>query len=445
MRWIERAGLTEERSRVAFDRVTRLVQRLLGVPVALVTTITRDTQVFSGRTGIDLDETPVSHALCSFVVRDDAPLVLPDTHEDVLSCDHPAVRELRVRAYIGVPFHAPDGTPLGSLCAIDLVPHAWTAEDLETMLDLVEIVNAEIALRLERAECDDKTALLHRHNVRMDHDFREGEAALGVSSDALHEANATLGRINAELIRQHDELRAFTSLLSHDLAEPVRKIRTFASLLRPALPEPEDRLHLSRVEGLAGQMHEQLRALAAYAEVSLTTGQTAHGPVDLAALVPVWAAPFVGDDVQIVATPNRRSAQQNGERGAKGLPVVTGNADLLARFFAELFDNAVRYRRADAPLKVVVSAETRTDGDGALWHELHIDDTGQGFEPRHAERIFRPFERLHHFDERGGSGLGLTLCRRIAERHGGTLTADSAPGTGATFVLRLPAHGPRAS
>ena len=259
---------------------------------------------------------------------------------------------------------------------------------------------------------------------------RRVATALGVSSDALHEANANLGRINAELIRQHDELRAFTSLLSHDLAEPVRKIRTFASLLRPALPEPEDRLHLSRVEGLAGQMHEQLRALAAYAEVSLTTGQTAHGPVNLATLVPRCAVPFVGDDVEIVA---------------EGLPVVTGNADLLARFFAELFDNAVRYRRADAPLKVVVSAETRTDGAGSVWHELHIDDTGQGFEPRHADRIFRPFERLHHFDERGGSGLGLTLCRRIAERHGGTLTADSTPGAGATFVLRLPADGPAAS
>lgn len=420
--WIERLGLAMPGERAAFDRVACLARRLLGVPVALVSTVTDAEQIFSGKTGITLSSTPLSHSLCQFVVRDNTALALPDTHANAAVCDHPAVRDLNIRAYLGVPFVAPDGTPLGSVCALDTVPHDWSGDDLITLRDLAAIVNTEIALRLEVIERTEREAVLYADNERLGRDVDAGSEALLVSTEALRAANAHLERSNRELLRQHAELRVFTGVLSHDLAEPVRKIRTFASLLRPALPDEEDRLHLLRLEHTAEQMHGQLRDLAEYAAVSLTDGQTAHTLLPLVSVVDDAVACFDPAEIRV-------------ERA--DLPTVRGRADLLGRLFVELLNNAARFRRHDVPLVVRITAEPFGDG-----FAIRVKDNGQGFEPRHGERIFAPFERLHRHHEHAGSGLGLTLCRRIAERHGGTLHATGTPGVGATFTLVLPADGP---
>lgn len=401
--------------RAPFDRVAALAQRLLDAPVALVSTITEDEQLFNGKAGIDFGSTPLSHSLCRIVVHANKPLALPDTHADAAVSDHPAVTDLNVRAYLGVPFAAPDGTPLGSVCAIDTAPRDWSDNDLATLRDLAALVNTEIALRLEVAERAEREAALHAANERLGRDVDAG-------SEALLAANAHLERSNRELLRQHAELRTFTGVLSHDLAEPVRKIRTFASLLRPALPDEEDRLTLLRLEQTAQQMHGQLRDLAEYAAVSLTDGQSAHAPLALGAVVDAAAACFGPDELRV-------------ERG--DLPEVRGHADLLGRLFVELLENAVRFRRHGVPLVVRVSAEPFGDG-----YAIRVEDNGQGFEDRHSTRIFEPFEQLHRHREQPGSGLGLTLCRRIAERHGGTLRATGTPGAGAVFTLVLPADGP---
>jgi len=422
LHWIERLGLATSGNRAPFDRVAALAQRLLGVPVALVSTVTDEEQLFSGKAGLALGGSPLSHSLCRFVVRDNAVLALPDTHADASVCDHPAVRDLNVRAYLGVPFAAPDGTALGSVCVIDTVPHDWSPDDLATLRDLAEIVNTEIALRLEVIERAEREAALYADNERLGRDVHAGSEALLASTEALRAANAHLERSNGELLRQHAELRVFTGVLSHDLAEPVRKIRTFASLLRPALPDEEDRLALLRLEQTAQQMHDQLRDLAEYAAVSLTDGQTAHAAV---ALGPVVDAAFACFD----------PAELHMERD--DLPAVHGHAGLIGRLFVELFENAVCFRRHGVPLVVRVSAEPLGSG-----HAIRVEDNGQGFEARHSERIFEPFEKLHRHREQHSSGLGLTLCRRIAERHGGTLHATGTLGEGATFTLVLPANGP---
>ena len=386
LHWIERLGLATSGNRAPFDRVAALAQRLLGVPVALVSTVTDEEQLFSGKAGLALGGSPLSHSLCRFVVRDNAVLALPDTHADASVCDHPAVRDLNVRAYLGVPFAAPDGTALGSVCVIDTVPHDWSPDDLATLRDLAEIVNTEIALRLEVIERAEREAALYADNERLGRDVHAGSEALLAST------------------------------------EPVRKIRTFASLLRPALPDEEDRLALLRLEQTAQQMHDQLRDLAEYAAVSLTDGQTAHAAV---ALGPVVDAAFACFD----------PAELHMERD--DLPAVHGHAGLIGRLFVELFENAVCFRRHGVPLVVRVSAEPLGSG-----HAIRVEDNGQGFEARHSERIFEPFEKLHRHREQHSSGLGLTLCRRIAERHGGTLHATGTLGEGATFTLVLPANGP---
>jgi len=113
------------------------------------------------------------------------------------------------------------------------------------------------------------------------------------------------------------------------------------------------------------------------------------------------------------------------------LPTVNGNWEQLSMLFGNLFQNAIQYRRDEAP-RVVVSA----NHDGAAWR-FEVEDNGQGIDSQYAERIFLPFERLQTGRDRS-AGLGLAVCRRIVEAHGGTIGVDSKVGRGSTFFFTLP-------
>lgn len=141
----------------SFDRYARMVRRALDVPVALVTLVEAERQVFTGADGLpdDLEvarETPISHSICQYVVADDAPLVVPDTSASPLLAEHPAVRDLAIRAYAGWPITDHRGRTIGSLCALDYAPHAWTQDELDSLEDLAAACSAEISQRLLREE-----------------------------------------------------------------------------------------------------------------------------------------------------------------------------------------------------------------------------------------------------------------------------------------------------
>lgn len=145
-------GLADSEPEEAFDRLTGLVQRCLRVPVALVSIVDDHRQVFKSQQGLpepwcSIRETPLSHSFCKHVVVQDAPLVIEDARVEPLVQDNPAVLEFNVAAYLGVPLRTPDGHTLGSLCAIDSVPRAWTEADREVVEALAEAVMVEIATR----------------------------------------------------------------------------------------------------------------------------------------------------------------------------------------------------------------------------------------------------------------------------------------------------------
>lgn len=144
------AGLLDATPDDRFDRVTRLVRDVLDVPVCLVSMIDEDRQVFKSALGLaepwaSRRETPLSHSFCKHVVRDGEPLVVPDAYTDARVSGNPAVRELKVVAYLGVPIHLA-GTPIGALCAISDQPRDWTAQDLERLKDFAAIIDSELVL-----------------------------------------------------------------------------------------------------------------------------------------------------------------------------------------------------------------------------------------------------------------------------------------------------------
>ena len=154
---IEATGLTDSEPEEAFDRLTRLVQRCLRVPVALVSIVDDRRQFFKSHQGLaepwcSLRETPLSHSFCQHVVVRDAPLVVEDARLDPLVRANLAVPDLNVVAYLGVPLRTPDGHAIGSLCAIDSVPRPWNDGDRESMEALAEAVMAEIATRYRLQE-----------------------------------------------------------------------------------------------------------------------------------------------------------------------------------------------------------------------------------------------------------------------------------------------------
>jgi signal transduction histidine kinase len=124
------------------------------------------------------------------------------------------------------------------------------------------------------------------------------------------------------------------------------------------------------------------------------------------------------------------------------LPTIDADTSQIAQVFMNLIANSLKFHSVDARPIVTVTCETNMPsplaGDGRAWCVLRFADQGIGFEAQYAERVFSLFQRLHSREEYSGTGIGLALCRKIIERHGGTITAQSEPGEGAIFTIYLP-------
>ncbi|HVH11640.1 MAG TPA: PAS domain S-box protein, partial [Longimicrobium sp.] len=247
-------------------------------------------------------------------------------------------------------------------------------------------------------------------------------------------AQAQLAAYARELERSNRELADFAYVASHDLQEPLRKIQAFGDLLAersgPAL-DATGRDSLERMQGAARRMSDLVRALLDYSRVG--TRPAPFTPVDLA-----QAARDAESDLAV------RLHSTGGRVEIGALPEVEADGMMMRQLLLNLVGNAVKFHRPDVPPVVrvegrILGADEAPPGDGVEgWAEVVVRDNGIGFEPRFAERIFAPFQRLHGRGEFDGTGMGLAICRRIAERHGGTLEARGEPGAGSTFILRLP-------
>ncbi|MEM1118091.1 MAG: GAF domain-containing protein [Bacteroidota bacterium] len=232
---LEASGLADGAPDPAFDRLTRLVQRCLRVPVALVSLVDDHRQVFKSQQGLgepwcSLGETPLSHSLCQHVVAREAPLVVGDAREHPLVRDNLAVRDLHVVAYLGVPLRTPDGHVIGSLCAIDGVPRFWSEADQEVLASLASVAMGEIATayraRTEAGLFRDALGIsrallnaLFESAPRPTFVLRESGAVAEVNGRAL----AHLGAVRDALVgRSFGDVLGFTGSAAERLEAAVR-------------------------------------------------------------------------------------------------------------------------------------------------------------------------------------------------------------------------------
>ncbi len=255
------------------------------------------------------------------------------------------------------------------------------------------------------------------------------------------QAEERLRTFAAKLERSNRELQDFASVASHDLQEPLRKIQAFGDRLRiqcdGALGD-EGRDYLRRMQSAAGRMQTLINDLLMFSRVE--SKAQPFTPIDLGAI----AREVVSDlEVQIA---------QTGAVVLLGhLPTVEADPLQMRQLMQNLIGNSLKYRRPETRPVVRVRGVAFEDDSprqpGATPPpgpscQLLVEDNGIGFDEKYLDRVFTVFQRLHGRTEYEGTGIGLAVCRKIAERHGGSITARSAPGRGATFIVTLPLKQP---
>ena len=391
---------------LAFDRLTELACRLLDVPVALISFVDAKRQYFSGATGLPEPaaterQTPLSHSFCQHVVLLDRPLVVDDARDHELVRLNLAVRDLGVVAYCGVPLKTGDGQTLGSACAIDTKARRWTADDVRVLEQVAASVMTEIELRREVRDLARQKHVLAEERERMEAERRDRESA-------VRDREAFMAQIGHELRNSMNPATMAVQLLELDgrLPQGLRdEVATIRRSLGGGSRLVNDLLDTSRAR--SGQLHLERRA------------------VDLA---------VVGREA---VEDLRNQARVEGVElvliDEAGCPPVHGDADRLRQVIANLVGNALKFTPDGGRVEVVTGCTNECSS-------ITVTDTGTGIDAALLPTLFDPFVQAGPAaKQKEGLGLGLAICRGIAEAHGGTLRASSpGPGKGSTFRFEIP-------
>ncbi len=250
----------------------------------------------------------------------------------------------------------------------------------------------------------------------------------------LKQNEAAIRAYARELERSNDELQQFAYISSHDLQEPLRKIQTFGDRLRQRHADVLDERgldYLRRMQDAADRMQTLIQDLLSLSRVGTHT------------------RPFASVDLNVILTQVLADLETHLEAtGAQvqlaELPVIEADGTQMRQLFQNLLSNALKFRRPQAPVVIIVTCEAIADAlSGRDYYQLVVQDNGIGFDEKYSERIFGMFQRLHGRSEYEGTGVGLAICRRIVDRHHGRITAQSGPGQGSTFIVTLPRQQPK--
>jgi len=241
-------------------------------------------------------------------------------------------------------------------------------------------------------------------------------------------AEATLLEQAGKLARSNAELEQFAYVASHDLQEPLRKIQAFGDRLKTKYESglgPEGLDYLARMQNAAARMQVLIQDLLSLSRVASNSKPFAR--VDL------------GDVIRTVVSDLEMRIQDVQGRVEMGaLPAIWGDRGQMAQLFQNLIGNGLKFRKPGQNPLVNVHCEARKLPSGEAGWLITVEDNGIGFDEKYRDRIFQIFQRLHGRNEYEGTGIGLAICRKIVDRHGGSITASSAPGMGARFLITLP-------
>jgi signal transduction histidine kinase len=295
------------------------------------------------------------------------------------------------------------------------------AKNEQLQRDVAARERAEEALRKAHDQLEDRvaerTAQLSEANARLRREVAERERA-----------EEQLSHYAEELERSNSELEQFAYVASHDLQEPLRMVKSYLQLIerryKDRLDRDADEFIDFAVDG-AERMQTLINDLLQYSRV--TTHGEPFTPTDCPTVLEHVLA-----DLSVAIEESGASVTHDD------LPIVMADEVQLARLLRNLIGNAIKFRKQDIRPEVHVSAEHTDDA----W-TFSVRDNGIGIDPKDFECIFMTFQRLHTREEYEGTGIGLAMCKKIVERHGGRIWVESEPGEGSTFYFTVPGHVPR--
>ena len=307
------------------------------------------------------------------------------------------LQDLMAESYVGTILWSSEGAPIGLIAIIGRKPLA----NPELAERLLQIVGVRAAAELERG-------------IYLE--------SLQVSETRLKQAEETLQKLNEELSRSNRDLEQFASVASHDLQEPLRMVASYTELL---------------ARRYSSQLDDEARKFILYAVEGATRMQQLIDDLLLFSRVGTRKLPQESVSTEeLLATALHNLQAAIDESGAEitrdELPTVRADSSQMLQLFQNLVGNAIKFRRPGEPPRIHVSACTL----GQEW-QFSITDNGIGIDPQFSERIFTIFQRLHAREQYPGTGIGLAICKRIVERHGGRIWVESVPGQGSTFHFTL--------
>jgi PAS domain S-box-containing protein len=237
-------------------------------------------------------------------------------------------------------------------------------------------------------------------------------------------AEEDLLRTSRELERSNKDLESFAYIASHDLQEPLRTITGFLQLLEHRIGNQLDektKQYIQYAVDGSKRMHQMITDLLSYSRVNMQ----ALSPKTL----------NLRDALEHALSSTRKSIEDSGASIViEDLPSVRADASQMLQVFQNLLGNAIKFR-SERPLKIQIGAR-KEQQSWVLW----VKDNGIGLDPKQSDRIFQVFQRLHSRQKYAGSGIGLSICKKIIERHGGSIWVESTPNVGSTFFFTLPSN-----
>jgi len=378
-----------------FDALTELAASILNTPIALVSLIDEERQWFKSHHGLEVTETPREFAFCSHAILQGDVFEIYDSRKDERFFDNPlVVEDPEVIFYAGAPLITPEGNKLGTLCVIDHKPHDFSAQNKRQLEIIAKQVMAQLQLRKH---------LIHQS---------EGLSELLLLTEEVNTKNKELARINKEL-------KSFTAAASHDLKAPLIGIDQLASWVAEDIENgqfddvPEN---LKLIRQRVQRLNSLLDDLLAYARVG--QGKAPVEEVDTDALARELFTLSAPEDFELTVDVR--------------LPLLMSHKAPFEQIMNNLITNAFKHHHLDRG-HIHIGCEEREND-----YQFSIRDDGPGIEQRYHEHVFDMFKTLKSRDQVEGSGMGLSMVKKIVENYGGEVTVKSALNEGAVFYFSWP-------
>jgi signal transduction histidine kinase len=298
-----------------------------------------------------------------------------------------------------------------------------------------ELLRAKVAVFVELYSKNQQLMLQEKKLLAANEFLQKEIEERKASEERVKLLNEQLISNNESLKQMNEELDQFAYMASHDLQEPLRKIQVFSDkILRNNNFDPDSEKYFGKIINSSRRMQNLINNLLDFSRHTVSLGD--------------FKKTSLNELVKNVLTELEVDIEKSNARiNYENLPVVSAVPGLMQQLFYNLFSNAIKFRKPAVDLVIDIKAEKMNPldlskftkyGQGKNYYKITVQDNGIGFDDKYAEDIFRVFKRLHSYQEFEGTGVGLSICKKIVEKHNGFIKAESKIDDGSTFIIGLP-------